>query len=77
MSAAEGTFIASLTHPGRPSLDRTIELPLLETRPPTRVRIPTEFEGAAAMDEYELDDAPEWPRQATYRHTGIVPQVRD
>jgi hypothetical protein len=73
----QNTFEAQLVHPAEPGRDRSLSLPLLESIPPSRVRVPTLFAGTAAMDEYELVSADDWPGRATFRYTGTVPQTTD
>ncbi|MET3566726.1 hypothetical protein SAMN04515691_3644 [Leifsonia sp. 98AMF] len=66
MDFGDDVFTAFLVHPDQPGLDRSIDLPVLETHPPVRVRIPAD----QAMEVYELVTADDWPREAIYRHVG-------
>lgn len=68
-------FIAVLLHDENPDRDRAIHMPHAADEPPMRLRLPTEFEGAAAFDVYELADASQWPEQAVFRHVATVPRT--
>lgn len=69
-------FVVVLLHDLDPNHDRVIQLD--RTRfdvPPSRIRIPSSFAGAAAWAIYELIAAEEWPEQAIYRHISLEPST--
>lgn len=76
MDFGDEIFTAFLVHPDHPALDRSIDLPVLESHPPVRVRVPVghpepvDTAGVRAMEVYELVTADDWPREAIYRHVG-------
>ena len=72
----EPTFVAVLRHDPERARDRVLELPVLnQGSPPTRVRVPTTFAGAAAWDVYELIGSAGWPARVEYRHVGVEPST--
>lgn len=69
-------FVAVLLHDRKQDQDRVVELPRLEQVPPSEVRMPTNFEGAAAWDVYKLVGTQEWPDQAVYQHVSVDPSTQ-
>ncbi|GAA2053796.1 MULTISPECIES: hypothetical protein [Leifsonia] len=75
MDFGDDVFTAFLVHSDEPARDRSIELPVLESHPPVRVRVPVghpapQDSAGRPMDVYELVTADDWPREAIYRHVG-------
>jgi hypothetical protein len=75
MDFGDDVFTAFLVHPDSPARDRSIDLPVLESHPPIRIRVPVGHPDApatagAAMEVYELVTADDWPQEAIYRHIG-------
>jgi len=76
MDMGDDLFTAYLVHPDRPTLDRRLQLPVLESHPPVRVRVPVEgttprdSQADHVVDVYELVTADDWPREAIYRFAG-------
>ncbi|WP_374008508.1 hypothetical protein [Leifsonia sp. LS-T14] len=68
-------FLAVLLDDQQTGRDWVIALPACEDFPPLRIHLPTDFEGAAAYDVYELIDQDEWPEQAVYLHRSIIPRT--
>lgn len=53
---------------------RSVTLPTEVDVPPSRIRIPAQFEGASAFDVYELADDRGWPAEATYQLVATIPR---
>ncbi|MFP3380252.1 hypothetical protein SB767_28440, partial [Bacillus sp. SIMBA_069] len=66
---------AVLLHANDTSRDTVVLLENHAPAPPTRLRLPGEFAGAAVFDVYELADDDEWPEQAVYWHVEIIPRT--
>jgi len=51
-----------------------LRLPAEVDVPPSRVRVPAEFEGASAFEVFELADDRGWPVEATYQLVATIPR---
>ncbi|MFJ3395364.1 hypothetical protein [Leifsonia aquatica] len=71
---AQRVFRAVLLH-DEDARDYSLLVELLDDAAPERLRIPTVYAGAAAFDVYELVDDSDWPEQALFRHTGMIPRT--
>ena len=68
-------FRVVLLHADEPARDTVLILENPAPTAPTRVRVPRSFAGAAAFDVYELSDDHDWPNEAIYWHSAIVPRT--
>lgn len=56
---------------------QTLSLPSEVDVPPSRLRVPCEFEGASAFEVFELADDRSWPEEAVFQLVATVPRSTD